>query len=342
MRVDSDVDGRFDIAGLAPRGYRLYGYSLPGTRCTLSRRTLETLATAPAESVDLEFDGARVTLDVSAPFDPETRGRVHVELEDNRNTMTFVLGDGPVRFVAPTATKLALRVELDGSDTRSLELETPGPGEEIRRAVTLAAVAPARIHLVAQSSAGRALPGLALEFCPSSDRTKQPGWRSHITTEYIELVDGLATLTVAPGDYWVEARAYDPLRRDPRSFHVPLEFGLTIAAGEEVTRTLDFSLGGYLRVDMSRPEGTREEVQCRLLDDQGNEVTCQFEAQDPDRGTIRGGWYLEPWGPNDLVSALAPGDYTLRVWDDDVAEQLVPFTLVAGETTELSVTLEPR
>lgn len=342
VRIESGAGGSFEFTGLAPREYGLYGYSLPGTRGTLGRRPLETLAVAPSDGVDVEFDGARVTLDVRGPFAADTRGRVHVELDDDRCTFTFGLGDGPVRFAAPTATKLALRVELDGSDTRALELETPGPGEEIRRAVALSVVAPATLHLTARSTAGRTLPGLALEFHPSSDRTQRPGWRSRIVGESVELIDGEATLTVAPGDYWVEAKVHDPIRRDPRSFHVPLEFGLTIAAGEEVTRALDFSLGGYLRVDLKRPEGTREEVQFRLLDEQGNEVTCQFEAQDPDRGTIRGGWYLEPWGPNDLVSALAPGDYTLRVWDDDVEEQLVPFTLVAGETTEFSVTLEPR
>jgi len=342
VRVESGASGEFAAAGLAPRDYRLYGYSLSGTRGTLGRRPLETRAAAPADGVELEFDGARITLDIEAPFDPETHGRVHVESPTNRTTMTFRLGDGPVRFVAPTGERLVLRVELDGSDSSSLEIETPGPGEELRRSLALSEASPAALHLVARSDAGRVLQGLALELYPGSGPMEPLGWRSPSARQVFELVDGEATITVAPGEYRVSAQVHEPALSELRSFHVPLEFRLSIAAGEEARRELEFVLGGFLRVDLKRPGGIREQVQFRLLDALGNELPRVFHSQDPVQGTISGLWYLEPWGPNDLVHALPPGAYTLRVWDEDVVEQQVPFTLVAGETTELTVTLEPR
>ncbi|HEX6883487.1 MAG TPA: hypothetical protein VF530_08910, partial [Planctomycetota bacterium] len=339
----SDEDGHFEITGLAPREYRL-GCELEVER-SLSRQAGETLVTAPAEWIELEFDGARIVLEPSAPLAPARTCRVQVQRvgDVDGNAIELYLRDDPVTFVAPSDTRLALRVELDHSLVQSFELDTPGPGESLRRRITLdpaSTVATARLHLSARSHAGRTVPGLALLLHDVSERARHPGLRA-TQARSLPLIDGEGTLAVPPGVYWVEARVEDLVGRD-RSFHVPLAFDLAIAAGEEVSRVLDFAAGGFLRVDVRRPEGTRERVQFRLLDAEGAELPVLFEARDPERGTIQGLWYLEPWSPNELAQALPPGAYALRLWDDAVPEQLLPFTLVAGETTELAVTLPPR
>jgi len=338
--LPSDSEGRFTLSGLAPRGYRLYCDIQVGA--SLGREPRETHVTAPADWIELEFDGARVVLEPSAPVAPGTNCRVQIQRADDDSAIELYLRDDPQTFIAPSDTRLALRVEL-GDAVQSFELVTPGPGEELRHRITLepaSTVATAQLHLIARSAAGRTLPGLALRLHDVSDRARHPGLRG-TSARSLPLVDGAGTLAVAPGDYWVEARVEDLVQRD-RSFHVPLEFELSLAAGEEVTRVLDFAAGGFLRVDVRRPEGTRERVQFRLLDAGGAELPVLFEARDPQRGTIQGMWYLEPWGPNELAQALPPGAYTLRLWDDEVPEQLLPFTLAAGETTELAVALPPR
>src|SRR5262249_30281334 len=67
-----------------------------------------------------------------------------------------------------------------------------------------------------------------------------------------------------------------------------------------------------------------------------------FEVHHETRGGSGSDWSLVPWAVNETASSLPPGEYELVLWDDDLAEQRVPVHVVAGETTDVAVTLQPK
>jgi hypothetical protein len=343
LRVESETDALFQLQGLAPVEYQLRTSNRRGTRGSLGGHPAYLYVGAPSVGVELEFDATLITMDVRVKAADTSGGRILVRREDaNPVTFSFRPVDGPATFVAPPNTALSLEVEVDGLSSRSFEIVTPGPGEELRRSVVLTPTVSARLLLEARGSTGHPIPGLRLEFFSPEQRETPSYYRSRVLELATELGQLSKTLELPPGAYWVVASVGDEEKRQRRSYYAPQEFGLELAPGETRTVQLEYAVGGLLRVEARTREKERQRVQFRLLDTRGETVPVVFAVHHETRGESESWWTLVPWAVNETARSLSPGTYELALWDDDLAEQRVPVRIVAGETTDIVVTLQPK
>lgn len=337
--LESDSEGNFRCGGLAAAEYdlRLSGASR-WVGC-MSMRWDSTRVLAPSEDLALEFRASLITLDRSADSPPDVRGRIGVFQEDKEVAGFWFqrASDLPeTSFVAPPETSLSLRIEFEGVPAIPLEIVTPGPGEELRRTISFAAPPPgAMLELELLQDPRLTLEALRVYFeSPEGVERFDRGF------EQDELPDsGLVRLEdLPPGIHRVRVHAaWDHLSRTP-AFDRVLQ--VELRSGETAHARVEFELGGLLRVDIRDPSGARRRAQFRLLDAAGMRVPMTFHAR-RDNADMSGDWYLTPWSANESET-LAAGDYELVLWDDDLAEQRVPVRVVAGETTEVAVTLQPK
>src|SRR5436190_18786011 len=100
------------------------------------------------------------------------------QAESGERVLGFQLVNGPATFVAPPNLRLSLRVELDGMDTEALDVVSPGPGEELKRAVSLAPALQAQVRLEARGRADFPIEQVLLSFYAFDDREKPRYYRS--------------------------------------------------------------------------------------------------------------------------------------------------------------------
>lgn len=340
MIVTGDEAGAFHFGGLAETEYEL--------RVTASTRWNGVMSMpweqsarvlAPSRDVLLEFRASLVTLERSSDSPQEVQGHIRV-FRTGEEVASFGFwraSDGTqATFVAPPETVLSLSVEFEGATPIPLEIVTPAPGEELRLTVAFAAppqdavlelelvrdarleIDAVRVYFEGPDGSARFDRSFAGEELPESGLLRLQ-----------ELPPGFQRLRIHAGwDHPSLTPAFD--RR----------LDVELLSGETTRARVEFELGGLLRVDVRDPSGARKRAQFRLLDAAGVQVPITFHAR-RDNGTMSGTWYLTPWSANESET-LAVGAYELVLWDDDLAEERLPVRIVAGETTDVVVTLQPK
>ena len=336
--LESDSEGSFRCGGLSAAEYDLrVSAASRGAGC-LSMRWDSTRVLAPSQGLALEFRASLVTLERSVDSPGEVNGRIRVSRDGKEEAAFwfFRRSNRPATtFVAPPDTALSLWIEFQGVPPIPLEIVTPGPGEELRRTISFPAPRPgAVLDLELVEDPRLTLAGLQVYFeSPEGAARFERGF------EQDELPNsGLVRLeNLPPGIHRVRVHAAWDLSRTP-AFDRVLE--LELRSGETTHARVEFELGGLLRVDVRDPTGARRRAQFRLMDAAGSRVPMTFHAC-RDNTDMSSDWYLTPWSANESET-LAVGDYELVLWDDDLAEQRVPVRVVAGETTDVAVTLQPK
>jgi len=335
--LEADDDGRFEYGGFAAREFELDAGGT-GRMGSLSMRPEVTRVLAPSADLALEFRASLVTLDRTPESPAEVTGKIRVTRDGKEEAAFwfFRASDEPATtFVAPPNTPLSLSIELEGVPPIPLEIVTPGPGEELRRTIAFDPPgAPAALELEWVPPAKLAIDALRVYFAsPDGAEKFDRGFYTEDSPDGRFLVED-----VPPGRYRVRIHAgWDHLSYTPALDRV-LE--LELRTGETAHERFEFELGGRFQIAAHAPSGELRRAQFRLLDAAGAQVPAVLHAH-RDGTDMAVTWCLSPWSANES-EALPLGDYELVLWDDDVGEQRVPVRLVAGETTDLAVTLQPK
>jgi hypothetical protein len=159
-----------------------------------------------------------------------------------------------------------------------------------------------------------------------------------LLTRRVEVVDGRAIVEgLPPGAYRLLVHE-GPSMTKP-SYYADVERPIELETGGILSQTLEFRLGGLLRLDVRDPRGERRRVQFRILDTMSVPQDVSFGAFVNGVRT-QSGWYVTPWAPNELTTPLVAGQYELALWDDDLPERRFPLAIEAGRTVELRAVLD--
>ena len=125
--------------------------------------------------------------------------------------------------------------------------------------------------------------------------------------------------------YWCDAEAEGDLR-----------------AGETTTLDVELRRGGRVRLAARAPDGRAVAAECVLVDEAGERVPAMY-LQRSAEGSVTGNDGIQAGEtPTEIDRALPPGRYALEVREKGYRPQRVAFEVRAGESTDVTVRLEPE
>jgi hypothetical protein len=352
QEVRCDDDGAFAFDDLDPANGTLSvvkTWKLPVARGALRASAMELAP--PANDVRLVLDGAWVRVEVTSEGRPVEASVTANQLIDQALLPCPPADvDGVSGFLAQPGLRYALwtrrfRYALDereivapaAGETLVVQVELAREGEEVEEPKY------GSLNVVARLPDGSLLQSAGLVL---RELNEQGG--SFNLPQARE--SGLYIGAILARRYELRVRPEAKTRHAAGGYYPDAIVPVEIRAGEKSEVHVNLRLGGRLRLDARAPDGTfLAGTSCKLVDAEGTFVPVVLTGLRSRGGheTSINGEFGHPAalvgdGPNDVVGALAPGRYTVHFERKGYRAMDVRVTLVAGETSRLEVTLQPK
>jgi len=339
----TDAQGRFTIQGLPAGEFRVVaqGCAVPvDMNALVGDQVPPVTVVAPADDVAVSVFGAVIEFHLIG-VDPVPSTVSMSVGEPNQSTMSSGGPWAPVKRIGlfpNRQTHIAFRIE--GYEPASGDYLTPGPGEQRVEELRFVheSFATLRVHLTAES--GEPISQAAFGFFA----TPMDGGRAPSRATFSRDAEGTDGDFVLGG---IRSGTYDVRIHTGGTFdhysgyHREAGFHVVLPPDGEETRTQVLSLGGRIRANVVTAS-SESYFYAKLFDAAGVEYTVQFEHSSVSaEGTSSwgGGSGLHA-GANDAYPNLAPGEYRLRVLRDPKTALVLPVTVVAGHTSDVTVDVD--
>ncbi len=331
----TDVRGRFDLTGLAPGPYRLRVAHAAGFTVHVDAAfDSEVVVEAPTTDARLTLHGCLVTLAVVRDGRPVPRSALTVM---GTSGCVSLVADaaGEARLLLPAGDEIQVTSADASGAFEPWTFTAPTDRPETREVIDLSTHGGRAAVVVTLGGAGASsVAGAGVAFF-SSDTDSWPAETYDLQAEEGRLrVEGAPAgrfvLRVRPGGPWWGGHGL--YREESVEVEVPshgeIDVGVTLHPA------------GRLRVAARDPDGDFLEAGCEVHDARGERVPVVFVQRTP------GGWSatdgtLESDAISSVDPALAPGTYEVRFAMHGYEEKVVSVDVVAGESRDVEVTLEP-
>jgi RNA polymerase sigma-70 factor (ECF subfamily) len=331
----TDAEGNFELTGLRPGRHALTLNEVPGIDAFIDIEPLES--PAPATGVLLAPELARLTIEVTSAGEPVAESKVQVVNPPYWHDVT-TQPDGRCTVLVDAATDYSVYANKEGFETRSVELPAEARALDLGVPIELppSAVGTATLVFEPHMRGEAPLERIKVNLTATEDTPY-----SHVE-EVLTLTDGVFTLReLHPGPYQVEIEpdedAYGPYYA---SWYRSALFHVTLVNGEIERRTIDFAVGGRLRLTVVGFEGGEVENTCQIFDDAGSEMPVRYVMRSFEDNIITIGatthsTFLDH--PAEVYPNLLPGSYLIRLEIDGYAPLERTVRVPAGELTEVEL-----
>ncbi|MBI1849445.1 MAG: carboxypeptidase regulatory-like domain-containing protein [Planctomycetes bacterium] len=323
----TDADGRFEIGGLEPATHRIVVFENLG-RSGTAWMDEERDVIAPATGVEcIVSDFSQLVIEVTGPDGPIAAAEVIVQGEAaGIGGATGTDGRFQCPVIAGENYHVCAESPLYAGTT--VDVVAPPPGEEKVVTISLSgessSARPSLMVFVAGSDSD-AFDDARLER--TRDDSRFPNWTTGCTAEeggfpFGRSIPGRYRLFVTPNaEACARNRCVAPL-----DIEIP-------ADDDEHVVTVETRLGGRIRLAVRDSVGRALSGEVRILDDAGESMgEVGVPGPPPPRGSLR---------PSATSEWLVPsGSYTVECSAIGHVTKTVGATVVAGETTNVDVTLE--
>ncbi|MBI3848509.1 MAG: hypothetical protein HY292_28075 [Planctomycetes bacterium] len=332
----ADTDGRFELSGLDAATYGVWA-RIPARR-SLEYSTLldeaRTTITAPVDDVEIVLPGhSHIVVEVrTAAGDPLPSAMVH---SPPALGLGFTEGDGRFAFDATPGTSYEIRVSKQRFEPATTTFMAPAAGEE--RVVSLSLQSthdwPSLVVDVVWPDGTPVIwadVSLVVDDGPTPKANRTAGLPPSRSPD-----DRIRFEDVKPGRYRVHVTRVGEQIGHPFLYADSIGDLELPADGREHTIRVQSKVGGHLHAIARDVHGNRVDGEWHVRDANGDEVRAQPAPWLSDPYTYRTG------GPMSLFEAtVAAGDYTVECEAEGLAKRTLKVTVVAGETTNVDLTLE--
>lgn len=340
----TDALGRFTISGLSPGefGVLAQGCAVPVQLTPVpTSQTPRVTVTAPAENVAIPLYCSVIEFHLVG-VDPAP-DEVSATIRDaGSDSFGFSAPWSPVQRVGFAPNREAhLSFRIEGCEPFDANYTFPGPGEQRVEVVQLVPISPAtlRVHLTTQTGEPVAQAAFGFFIDPPV------GGQGPVPLAFSREAQGedgdFLMSAVRSGSYEVRVHTGGTFAHYA-GYECESSFHVVLAPGEDETRAQTLTVGGRIRANVVT--GTNQQsFGAKLLDAAGHECKTNFTHSDVG---VEGdsSWTSSPGnllrGANDTFPNLEPGEYRLQVLREAKTPLLLPVTVVAGRTNEITVDVD--
>jgi hypothetical protein len=343
-RATTDAQGRYALDGLWPDA------------CTVAAQInddvllfeplspeLGRTVTAPSDDVDFAVPGMLVHVDVTAAGKPVPDAHVMIDAwaRDGMNLRARAMGaplhKNTAAIYLPAGLELTVLASKDGYDGDVRQLIVPAQPDEMRIALELKPHVdpPPQLLIRLIDPRGRVI-----------DRAQFTLSRPWTQPKVIQAtaVDGVFAIRDLTTGYWkIDVHPCGPFN-EPRGYCLDASEETNLPdSGEAVELEVHPEPAGRLIVAARDQHGDYVGTNAELQDSEGKTVPILFLHIDETEDGRRTSYSFDDERvvpqPTPVSPALAPGDYRLLLTSDRFPPRTVEFTIEAGKTTDLDVSL---
>ncbi len=353
--ASADVEGRFEIPGLARNRYRLsacpeWWSAQPALVIADSvEQPIEVLA--PAEGVDLTIDRLMVLLEIRGAGTPLADAQVEVRSDKVRGVESAKSGgNGRLALDIRRTERFELRIEKTGF----LPATLPIAPSELRNEQGL------QVDLEQGPRLSKVVldaPGLSLQWACvvliavekieanslASLRLGEPFLarpRDKIVTAAPQPDGSFATDEIESGRYWVQILPCEGIGKNP-TFYVLAGFEIDVPPGTVFHQALRLEEGGRIRIEPGEYAGSTDLASSSLTAQDRSSVGVYWTpvrrvSSGTDYGSCSGSLPLR--APCESTN-VRPGTYRIWIGGQDFVPQEIPVSVEAGRTTTVRLDL---
>ena len=342
-RGRTDALGRFTVSGLQAGDFTLMALGCPvpvDLSPVPNSATPRITVTVPAADIEVPSSCSVIEFHI-AGVDPSP-AEIEVTVSGSGDSLMYSAPWSPVERIgfAPNGEAL-IRFRIEGYEPFSASYTFPGSGEEHVESIQLVPISPAtlRVHLTTQD--GDPIPQAAFGFFIDPPVQGQSRFSPDFSME-AQGSDGDFMLgAIRSGSYEVRVHTGGTFSRYT-GYECESSFRVVLPPGADGTRSLTLTVGGRIRANVTTATDQKF-FAVHLLDAGGLECKTNFGHSDVDlygasSWTSSSGFLCR--GVNDTFPNLETGEYRLQVLRESKAPLLVPVTVVAGRTSEITVNVD--
>jgi hypothetical protein len=334
LKTETGPDGRFTVRGLGPGEHQVW--LDPGLAAPDVDDWLITKVTVP--SPPLELVAAPAYLELAVRKEGAPAGRISLLLDSAEGSLNSFLGqDGELLLAAVPGASYTVRLREDGFAPVSREVRAGAAGETRREVLVLVPLGDGpRLQVTLRTEGDVAVERALFRLQPIGAEDAGESTDVHLKPE-----GGRYVLTgLPPGRYDLEVLpGADEFGMT--GYYVPHVAQVEVPTAGVRELTVVARPAGRLRITARTVEGDAVRVHCKVLDALGNPLDVRFGFRNLGSLTVSSRAFGGA-GPNDVVPALVPGRYVVEAERKELRPVREEVEVLAGETTQVDLTLHPR